>query len=170
MPGSDPTQPGMVNVSLNLHGNVDLRKLPIPPHLKSLYAGPQIAMYSTDTPVAETTEQCRKLLLAAGWQPYGQAEGTLWFKQNAVRLTASIASAPAQEGKTSVSFSTEQLSADVPAPAETVQLQYADTTKQILFDTKDSEDNTSRFIAGRWAAAAGRRRLNKPTRLASRTS
>jgi hypothetical protein len=102
-------------------------------------------MYSTETPVAETTEQCRKLLLAKGWQPYGQAEGTLWFKQNAVRLTASIASAPAQEGKTSVSFSTEQLSADVPAPAETVQLQYADTTKQILFDTKDSEDNIVAF-------------------------
>ena len=145
MPSSDPKQPGMVTVSLSLHGNVALQKLPVPSHLKSLYAGPQLAMYSTDTPVAQTVEECRKLLLAQGWQPYGQVEGTLWFKQNAVRLTASIASAPAQGGKTSVSFSTEQLSADVPAPAETVQLQYADTTKQILFDTKDSEDNIVAF-------------------------
>ena len=51
-----------------------------------------------------------------------------------------ITAAPALDGKTSVSFSSEQLSADLPAPSDTAQLQYADSTKQVLFDTKESED------------------------------
>ncbi len=132
--------PGTVNVSLMLHGNVDLQKLPKPADLKPVYVGPQVAMYSTEVSVEKTTEACRKLLLAEGWLPYGVAGDTRFYKQNAVRLTAYISAAPAQMGKTSVSFSAEQLSADVPAPAENVQLQYSDSTKEVLFDTHDSED------------------------------
>ena len=139
-PLGDPSQPGMLSVSLVLHGNIELAKLPIPAGLKSTYVGPQIAMYTANGPVAETAEACRKLLVAQGWQPYGKAGDTLFFKQNAIRLTVSITAAPALDGKTSVSFSSEQLSADLPAPSDTVQLQYADTTKQVLFDTKESED------------------------------
>lgn len=130
----------MLDVSLVLHGNVDLAKLPVPAGLKSQYAGPQVAMYSGDAPVAETAEACRKLLEAEGWQPYGMAGDSLFFKQNAVRLTVYVTAAPALGGKTSVSFSAEQLSADLPAPSDTVQLQYADSTKQVLFDTKATEE------------------------------
>ena len=108
-PLGDPSQPGTVNVSLTLHGNVDLAKLPIPADLKSTYVGPQIAMYTAGGSVTETAEACRKLLLTQGWQPYGKAGDTLFFKQNAIRLTVTITAAPALGGKTSVSFSAEQL-------------------------------------------------------------
>jgi hypothetical protein len=156
-PLGDPNQPGMLSVMLTLHGNVDLAKLPVPAGLKPVYVGPQIAMYNTDAPVADTAEECRKLLMAQGWQPYGEAGSTLFFKQNAIRLTASIASAPGQGGKTSVSLSAEQLSADLPAPADTVRLQYADSTKQVSFDTKESEDAVVGFYrdtlgGGGWKA------------------
>jgi len=117
------------------------RQLPTPADLKPTYVGPQIAMYTTGGAVTETAEACRKLLLAQGWQPYGKAGDTLFFKQNAIRLTVAITAAPALGGKTSVSFSAEQLSADLPAPSDTVQLQYADSTKEVLFDTKDSADS-----------------------------
>lgn len=139
-PLGDPSQPGIVNVSLTLHGNIDLAKLPVPADLKPSYVGPQIAMYTAGGSVADTAEACRKRLLAQGWQPYGKAGDTLFFKQNAIRLTVTITAAPALGGKTSVSYSAEQLSADLPAPADTVQLQYADATKQVLFDTKEGED------------------------------
>jgi len=141
MPNGDPQQPGTVNVQIVLHGNVDLAKLPMPADLKATYGGPLTAMYTTDATVAKTVDACRRLLIASGWQPYGTAGDTLFFKQNAIRLSASIMSAPAQGGRTAVSFSAEQLSADVPAPAETVQLQYSDSTKQVLFDTKSTEDD-----------------------------
>lgn len=138
-------EPGKVNVALMLHGNVDLQKLPIPADLKPVYVGPQVAMYSTDVPVEMTTAACHKLLLDQGWIPYGKAGDTQFFRQNAVRLTANISVAPAQMGKTMVSYSAEQLSAEVPAPVENVQLQYSDATKQILFDTKESEDAIEEF-------------------------
>ncbi|MCA9088521.1 MAG: hypothetical protein KDA90_07780 [Planctomycetaceae bacterium] len=145
VPLGDPQQPGVIFVSLTLHGNVDLKSLPRPAGMSEIYVGPQVAMYSTSAPVEETAVACRKLLVEDGWQPYGKAPGVEWFKQNAIRLTVSVSAAPAQAGKTAVSLSAEQLSADVPAPAETVQLQYADSTKQVLFDTKDREEDIVAF-------------------------
>lgn len=144
-PLGDPSQPAMISVALTLHGNVDLAKLPIPADLKPAYVGPQIAMYTASGTVAETAEACRKLLVAQGWQPYGKAGETLFFKQNAIRLTVTITAAPALGDKTSLSYSAEQLSADLPAPSDTVQLQYADSTKQVLFDTQDRADSMVAF-------------------------
>jgi hypothetical protein len=84
---------GIANVTITNHGNVPLDKLPVPSDATPSYAGPVVAMFVTNTPVAQTLETCRKLLLAKGWQPYGTAGDSLFFKQNAVRLTATIASA-----------------------------------------------------------------------------
>jgi hypothetical protein len=134
-----------VFVAINLHGNVDLSKLPKPAGLESLYVGPQVAMYTTKAAVKDTAAECKKLLLAQGWQVYGDAGDSSYFKQNAIRLLVSVAEAPAQMGKTSVSYTAEQLSADIPAPVETVQLQYSDSTKEVLFDTKASEDEIEKF-------------------------
>ena len=138
-------KPGMVNVSLILHGNVDLSKLPIPDDLKPVFVGPSVAMYSSDVPVEKTTEACHKLLLAQGWLRYGEAGTVQFFKQNAVLLTANISAAPAQMGKTMVSYSCVQLSADIPVPEHYVSLHYADTTKEVLFDTKESEAAIEEF-------------------------
>jgi hypothetical protein len=134
-----------VFVAINLHGNVDLSKLPNPAGLESLYVGPQVAMYTTKAAVKDTAAECKKLLLAQGWQVYGEAADTRYFTQNAIRLLVTVSEAPAQMGKTSVSFTAEQLSADIPAPVETVQLQYSDSTKELLFDTKSSEDEIEKF-------------------------
>ncbi|WP_074304391.1 hypothetical protein [Singulisphaera sp. GP187] len=131
-----PGKPGMVNVSLLNHGNVELGKLPVPPGVKPFYGGPVSTSYLTDSPVAETVEACRKLLLGSGWEPYGEAGDTRFFKQNAVRLAARVSSAPAQGGKTVIDYSTLLMSVDLPAPVETDGLQYADVTKQLLFDTQ----------------------------------
>lgn len=142
---TSPQGPDVTYVAINLHGNVDLSKLPKPAGLETLYVGPQVAMYTTKAPVKDTAAECKKLLLAQGWQVYGDAGDAQFFKQNAIRLLVSVAEAPAQMGKTSVSFTAEQLSADIPAPAETVQLQYSDSTKEVLFDTKASEDEIEKF-------------------------
>jgi hypothetical protein len=155
-------EPGQVNVSIILHGNVDLSKLPRPTDLKPVYVGPQVAMYSTEVSVEKTTEACHKLLLAQGWLPYGKAGETQFYKQNAVRLTAYISATADPMPKTSVSFSTEQLSADVPAPAETVQLQYSDSTKEVLFDTKDSEEVIEKFYRETLTKAGWKATTDKP--------
>lgn len=159
---TSPQGPDVTFVSVTLHGNVDLSKLPKPAGLETLYVGPQVAMYTTKAPVKDIAAECKKLLLAQGWQVYGTAGDSQFFKQNAIRLMVSAAEAPAQMGKTAVSYNAEQLSADIPAPAETVQLQYSDSTKELLFDTKASEDDIEKFYRETLAKLGWKATTDKP--------
>lgn len=160
---ASPTgEAGQVNVSLQLHGNVDLQKLPLPSNLKVVYVGPQVAMYSSEETVEKTVATAHKLLQDNGWLPYGKAGDVQFFRQNAVILTANISAAPAQMGKTMLSFSTQQISAEIPAPIENVQLQYSDSTKQILFDTKQSEDDIEKFYRETLAKQGWKATTEKP--------
>lgn len=160
---ASPTgEAGQVSVSIQLHGNVDLQKLPQPVNLKPVYVGPQVAMYSSDESVEKTVATTHKLLQEQGWLPYGKAGDVQFFRQNAVILTVSIAAAPAQMGKTMLSLSAEQISAEVPAPVENVQLQYSDSTKQILFDTKQSEADIEKFYRETLAKQGWKATTEKP--------
>jgi hypothetical protein len=129
---------GWVHVSVHNHGNVDVAKLPPPNNAKPLYSFPGNVSYITDAKVSETAEACRKRFLELGWSPYGfsgqEDFRSLYFKRNAIKLDVSVSTAPAQGGKTVVSYSTEQLSADLPAPPEVTNPQYADFIKQLNFD------------------------------------
>jgi hypothetical protein len=156
---------GSVNVMLINHGNVELGKLPIPRGAKPLYSGPVNAAYITEAPAAATAEACRKLLLADGWQPYGTAGDSLCFKQNAVRLTARAAAAPAQGGKTVIQYSAVLMSADLPAPAETEQLQYADMTTELRFDTRAKLADVAGFYRTALAKAAWAATTEQPVRI-----
>lgn len=133
------------NISVMNHGNVDTAKLPIPAGCELLYATPVSTAYVTARPVPETAEQLRTLLVAANWVPYGEAGESSYFKRNAVKLAARVTVAPAQGGKTVVEFSSEQMSADLPAPPKSVRIQYADVTKSLSFDTSLSYDEVAAF-------------------------
>lgn len=128
-------KPGVVSVMLMNFGNIDLAKLPVPPGAKTLFAGPASLMLVTATPVEATVKACQKMLTDKGWQPYGTAGDSYTFKQNAIRLMATIAVAPGQGGKTVITYSSELMSVDLPAPAETIGLQYSDSVSQLFFDT-----------------------------------
>src|SRR4051812_2610060 len=107
-----PLGDGKIAVFLHNQGNVSLSKLPRPEKTKTVYSAATAAMYVTDAPVDATKDACRKLFLAEGWQPYGSAGDTQSFKQNAIVIGATVSSAPAQGGKTMISYSTELVSAD----------------------------------------------------------
>lgn len=139
------SESGEASVMVINHGNVQLDKLPVPSDAKQSYAGPAITMYVTESPVSQTAADCAKLLAAKDWLPYGVAGDTHFFKQNAVRLTVQIAAAPAQGGKTMISYSSELMSAELPAPADVTQLQYSDSTKQLSFDTKSTMAEVAQY-------------------------
>ena len=128
--------PGVVSVAITHLGNVDLEKLPVPGKARLVFPGPASVAFLTDMPAEKATLECRKLLLAQGWQPYGTAGDTLVLKQNAVRLTARIVAATGQGGKTMVSYSAALMSADLPAPADAKGVQYNELTTELGFDTK----------------------------------
>ena len=153
---------GQVSISLQLHGNVDLQKLPLPANLKPVYVGPQVAMYSSEEPIEKVIAATHKLLQEQGWLPYGKAGDVQFFRQNAVILTVNIAAAPAQMGKAMLSLSAEQISAEIPAPVENVQLQYSDSTKEVLFDTKQSEADIEKFYRDALAKSGWKATTEKP--------
>jgi hypothetical protein len=128
--------PGTVNIFMFNHGNVDLGKLPVPAGAKPLYAFPSTRAYVTDVPPTETAEALRKLLTAQGWQPYGDAGDSRYFKKNAVKLSARTFSAPGQEGRTVIDLTSELLSVDLPAPPELLRAQYSDSTRSLSLDTR----------------------------------
>ncbi len=158
-------QAGVANVSIINHGNVDLSKLPVPEGAKPFFAGPVSNSYITETSVAETAEACRKLLLEKGWQPYGTAGDVSFFKQNAIRLAARVSSAPAQGGKTVIDYSATLMSTDLPAPADTENLQYADTTAQLFFDTRASQRDVAEFYRRTLANAGWEATTENPVQI-----
>ncbi len=141
-------KPGLVSVMLHHHGNVNLSKLPRPADTKPVYEGPITAMYVTAASVADTVENCKKLLLAAGWEPHGSAGDSSYFKQNAVRITLSISSASAQDGKTSISYLSELMSADLPAPPDAIDLRYVDSQRKLTFDTTAEKEAVAEYYKG----------------------
>lgn len=138
-------------------GDVDLTKLPVPGDVKPVYVGPEVAMYVTAAPVDATKETCRKLLVEKGWEPYGVAGDVQFFKQGLIRLTANITVAPAEGGKTMISYSREQMSVDLPAPADAEKVHYADSTRNVIFETSKSRDEIATYYRttlgkARWEA------------------
>jgi hypothetical protein len=156
---------GAVSVTLMNHGNVALSKLPVPPGVKPFFGGPVNASFITEASREQTADACRKLLLAQGWEPYGMAGDVLFFKQNAVRLAARISTAPAQGGKTVIDYSTELMSVDLPAPADTLGLQYADVNTQLFFDAKMSEKDLVGFYRPTLAKAGWEATTEKPIKI-----
>ena len=135
----EPDKQGMVHVSLINYGNVETSKLPVPPGVKPFYAHGGETSYLTVAKVPETAKACRELLLAAGWEPYGSAgdEATspmMYFKRNAIRLMAWISTAPAQDNKTVIRYSTELMSADLPVSADAPDPRYNDSDGTLRFD------------------------------------
>ena len=97
------------------------------------------------TRVAAVADAVRKMLLVEGWTPYGSAGDSSYYKQNAVRIGATVSAAPAQGGRTMISYASELMSADIPAPPDAEELQYADSTKELRFETVATKDSVADF-------------------------
>ncbi|BBO33271.1 hypothetical protein [Lacipirellula parvula] len=115
-------------------GNLTLSTLPKPPNAEVLYDMPASLAYVTPDGVAAVSMAIDKDLQAAGWETYGTAGDTRFYRKNAVRLLATTATAPAQEGKTVVTYFTELLSAELPAPADAKAVQYSEPPVQLYVE------------------------------------
>jgi hypothetical protein len=141
-PGGDA---GQMAVRLQNHGNVNLATLPVPEGVKLSHSFPAVTGFVTEAPRAETAEKVRKLLLDQGWQPYGTAGEEMLFKKNAVQLSARVHSHEAQPGKTFLDFTSEQMSADLPAPPNAEQVSYADDNKRLDIEALGTPDDVVAF-------------------------
>jgi hypothetical protein len=149
-------EPGGLMVMLQNLGNVKPGQLPVPPGTKPVYVGDSSANYVTEAAVPATADACRKLFVAQGWVPYGDAGGdTVFFKKNAILVTATVSSAPAQGGKTMIQYSTQLISADIPAPPNVEDLRYADEPPELTFVTAETNQDAIVDFYRKTLAAAG---------------
>ena len=155
-----PSGDGSLQVRLQNQGNVKPGKLPVPPNAKPVYVGDSTAMYATEAAVAATAVACRNLFIAQGWVQYGTAGDSAMFKQNAIVVTATVSSAPAQGGKTMIQYSSQLISADVPAPPNVEDLRYVDEPPELTFATTN-RDAIVDFYRKTLAAAGWKSTMDK---------
>jgi hypothetical protein len=134
-----PNGDGSLQVRLQNQGNVKPGKLPVPPNAKPVYVGDSTAVYETAAAVAATADAIRNLFVAQGWVPYGDDGDTAVFKQNANLATVTVSSAPAQGGKTTIQYSNQLISADIPAPPNVEDLRYVDEPPELTFATTNQD-------------------------------
>ncbi|MDG3003592.1 hypothetical protein [Paludisphaera mucosa] len=127
-------KPGVAAVTILNHGDVDTAALPVPAGATPFYETPVGKAYLAPGAVPATAEEVRGKLREQAWEPYGEAGDVRFYKRNAVKLSARVTAAPAQGGKTVVDYSSELMSADLPAPADASRAHYADVTKELSFD------------------------------------
>ncbi|HTN76908.1 MAG TPA: hypothetical protein VL096_16735, partial [Pirellulaceae bacterium] len=138
------------------------KQLPVPPGAKVMYQLPTGTAYVTEQPVEATATAMRKLLTEQGWEPYGQHGDSLVFKQNAVELSARVLSAPGQGGKTVIDFSVQQLSVDLPAPPDAVNVQYSEPPTQLSLDVASDQDAVIKYYVERLAKLGWKPTTEKP--------
>ena len=134
-----PSGDGSLQVRLQNQGNVKPGKLPVPPNAKAVYVGDSTAMYETEAAVPATVDACRNLFVAQGWVPYSDAGDTAVFKQNANLATVTVSSAPAKGGKTTIQYTNQLISADIPAPPNVEDLRYVDEPPELTFATTNQD-------------------------------
>jgi hypothetical protein len=155
-----PFEKDGVSVRLQNHGNIKPGKLPVPAGAKPVYVGDPTAMYTVDTTIPAAADAVRNVFVAQGWVPYGKDPNTPIFKQNAILASAYISSAPAQGGKTSIQYSTQLISSDIPAPQKVEDLRYVDEPPELTFVTAN-KDAIVEFYKQALAAAGWKSTMDK---------
>lgn len=158
--------PGLVTVMLHNHGNFDFAKLPVPAGTKPLYvAGPITVLFLAPGSVAETIDATRKAFLAAGWEPHGGEEGACYYKQGLNRVLAAIQAAPAQGGKTVISYTGELMSGDQPAPPDAQDVGYVAPREELTFKTAADKSALTAFYKTKLGATGWKQDDEKTYRI-----
>lgn len=155
-----PTNP--VNVTFSRYGNIPLTALPVPKGAKQVYAFPANIMYTVEAPVKDTAEQCRDLMLKAGWKPYGNASTTAYYRQNAVQVMVNVMSAPGQGGKTAITYTSTLLSLALPAFPDASDIRYTDMTSELSFDTNATPQAVTDYYRKALAPAGWKATTDEP--------
>ncbi len=162
MPDYGKPGSGLVGITLQNLSNVELGSLPAPDGVKPLYDFPASRAMLTELTPEQAAAKVAELFIADGWERYGTAGEVHFFRKNAVRVTAQIAAAPAQQGKTAITYSSELMSVELPAPPDATRVQYSDSTKQLSIDSPATADQVFDYYRDRLATAGWKATTDRP--------
>ena len=151
-PKSDPDKKGMSDVFVYNYGNVPMSKIPAVKGAKAQTVTAAIASYTTTLKSAEAVAATRKLLVDAGWEPYGGSKlppdsEILVFKRNAIRLSAHVGVAPGNQAQ--FTYSLSLMAADIPALPNADKIDLDDFEKTLKFETAADFDVVAKFYQQR---------------------
>jgi hypothetical protein len=142
---SKASDPGMLSISMQHNGNLDMSKLPLRKDAKEVYQFPNTAGYVTAGSVDETSKAFNDAMLAAGWTVFESSPGSTTYKRGAQTLHAYISSAPAQEGKTMMQLSPQLLPADLPLPPAAEEVRFSHGPVELRFTYPGGWDEVAKF-------------------------
>lgn len=137
------------------YDGLDTTKLPRVPGYKEIYAFPHSTSFTTADSVADTAETVTKVLMAEGWKPYekpfsAKAQNPqmeiLNFKRGKEALSAFIVVAPAQGGRTSVSYSALVSANDLPFPKDAINIAFDPDRPYLSCITGETLEQTLDFF------------------------
>ncbi|MCA9122213.1 MAG: hypothetical protein H6822_21200 [Planctomycetaceae bacterium] len=148
----DKKSQGYCSIGIYNYGNTPFSKLPVPESASPHYGMPGHPSYVTTDDTDATRAWCSESLLEAGWQPYGSASDMMYFKQNAIKLSAWVRGHESQPGKTFIDYSSELMSADLPLPTGVEDSQYVDSMGRLTFTCSNERFNElAKFYADSFA-------------------
>lgn len=138
------------SVTVLHHGNLDLAALPQTDDAEVIVPGPPLFMFTSAAGVADVARELRTELAAQGWREYSQPNSaaaddpnmqTRNFLQNGLSLSAYVATAPAQGGKTSVQYTVSVLPLDLPLSADADSVELNATQLYLKYKSAESIEN-----------------------------
>jgi hypothetical protein len=133
--GSDKVQIQLVN-----HGAFDVRHLGKPEGAEAMFASPTLASYVTAANVAEAVAAVATVLTKAGWQEFAPLNSQRvdlpnlqqrFYRQRGNKLDVSVTEAPAQGGKSVISYQVLALSHELPTPADALEVAFDDAKGEL---------------------------------------
>lgn len=156
-------QAGEWMVTIDNHSNIQLDQLPRSGNAKLQFASAAMAMFKAAAPQKQVSDEVAKLMVKAGWEPYGSAGDQLFFRRNAVIVSINCAADPSANNTTFLQYSSQLVSAEIPLPPDAVMAQYADVTQELSFSTTSSIDAIGKFYETSLSKSGWKPTSEKPT-------
>jgi hypothetical protein len=133
--GQDKVQVQLVN-----HGAFDVRHLGKLAGAETMFVSPTLASYATTASVADAATEVAAIVKKAGWQEFTQLNSQRvdlpnlqqhFYRQRGNKLDVSVTEAPAQGGKSVISYQVLALNHELPAPVDAVEVAFDDAKGEL---------------------------------------
>jgi hypothetical protein len=140
----------------------DVSTLPVPKGAQAIAVFPFSATYALTVPPAPAAEECERALTGQGWEPYGSAGETRYFKRGTTRVLATIGIEGGGKGRTMLSYASEAMSADLPLLPGAEGVQYSDVNKTLGFRSSMSPEEIAEWYRKALSTRGWFSKMEKP--------
>lgn len=139
----DPTGKKLTNVVMTNLGNLDPRTLPVPKGAEPTIQTRSTTTLVTSDKIDQASDAVTKSLEQEGWRRYLRSgvpavaqdpqQRFLDFFQNGIKVGVYLSASTDQPGKTAIQYNCSLLDAELPLPADAIEVRFGDETGMLSF-------------------------------------